>query len=162
MPQSIPSWLPQRKAFLQKLHRMYILQGTVPFFPLPEAKCIRILSNAGGNNVASGLTDTYWANISYEQLLAWNPEYIILAADASYTAEDVLNDENLASCNAVKNKNVIKLPGDIESWDSPVPGSFLGSIYLSSVLHPEKVNNEYYKECVTNFYQSFYGFTPAD
>ncbi|MDD5900191.1 MAG: ABC transporter substrate-binding protein [Lachnospiraceae bacterium] len=121
-----------------------------------------LLTNAGSNNVASGLTDTYWANISYEQLLAWNPEYIILAADASYTAEDVLNDENLASCDAVKNKNVIKLPGDIEAWDSPVPGSFLGSIYLSSVLHPEKVNNEYYKECVTNFYQSFYGFTPAD
>ena len=30
-------------------------------------------------------------------------------------------------------KNVVKLPNDIEAWDSPVPGSFLGSIYIASV-----------------------------
>ena len=36
-------------------------------------------------------TDTYWANISYEQLLAWNPDYIIIAADATYSVDDVIN-----------------------------------------------------------------------
>ena len=29
-----------------------------------------LLTNAGGKNVASELTDTYWANVSYEQILA--------------------------------------------------------------------------------------------
>ena len=93
-----------------------------------------LLTNAGGKNAASELTDTYWANVSYEQLLAWNPDYIIIAADATYSVDDVLNDANLADCNAVKNKKVVKLPGDIEAWDSPVPASFLGSIYIASVL----------------------------
>ena len=74
-----------------------------------------LLSNAGGKNAASELTDTYWANISYEQLLAWNPDYIIIAADATYSVDDVINDTNLANCNAVKNKKVVKLPGDIEA-----------------------------------------------
>ena len=60
-----------------------------------------------------------------------------------------------------KNKKVVKLPGDIEAWDSPVPASFLGSIYIASVLHPEKVTKDFYEECVTKFYESFYGFTPA-
>lgn len=120
-----------------------------------------LLSNSGGKNAASELTDTYWANISYEQLLAWNPDYIIIAADATYSVDDVINDANLADCNAVKNKKVVKLPGDIEAWDSPVPASFLGSIYIASVLHPEKVTNDFYEECVTKFYESFYGFTPA-
>ena len=50
---------------------------------------------------------------------------------------------------------------DIEAWDSPVPGSFLGSIYIASVLHPEKVTKDFYETCVTKFYESFYGFTPA-
>ena len=59
-------------------------------------------------------------------------------------------------------KKVVKLPGDIEAWDSPVPASFLGSIYIASVLHPEKVTNDFYEECVTKFYESFYGFTPAN
>jgi len=86
-----------------------------------------LLTNAGGKNVASELTDTYWANVSYEQILAWNPDYIVIAADATYSADDILNDANLTGCNAVKNKNVVKLPNDIEAWDSPVPGSFLGS-----------------------------------
>ena len=120
-----------------------------------------LLTNAGGKNAASELTDTYWANVSYEQLLAWNPDYIIIAADATYSVDDVLNDANLADCNAVKNKKVVKLPGDIEAWDSPVPASFLGSIYIASVLHPEKVTKDFYEECVTKFYESFYGFTPA-
>ena len=120
-----------------------------------------LLTNAGGKNVASELTDTYWANVSYEQILAWNPDYIVIAADATYTVEDILNDSNLAGCNAVKNKNVVKLPNDIEAWDSPVPGSFLGSIYIASVLHPEKVTKDFYETCVTKFYESFYGFTPA-
>ena len=121
-----------------------------------------LVTNAGGINVAAELSDTYWANVSYEQILAWNPEYIVLAADASYTIEDVLNNANLAACDAVKNKKVVKLPGDIEAWDSPVPGSFLGSIYLASVLHPDCISTEFYKDCVTGFYETFYGFTPAN
>lgn len=120
-----------------------------------------LLTNAGGKNVASELTDTYWANVSYEQILAWNPDYIVIAADATYSVDDILNDANLAGCNAVKNKNVVKLPNDIEAWDSPVPGSFLGSIYISSILHPDKVTKDFYNTCVTKFYESFYGFTPA-
>lgn len=120
-----------------------------------------LLTNAGGKNAASELTDTYWANVSYEQILAWNPDYIIIAADATYSIDDVLNDANLADCNAVKNKQVVKLPDNIEAWDSPVPASFLGSIYIASVLHPEKVTKDFYEECVTKFYESFYGFTPA-
>lgn len=120
-----------------------------------------LLTNAGGKNAASELTDTYWANVSYEQILAWNPDYIVIAADATYSVDDILNDANLADCNAVKNKKVVKLPDNIEAWDSPVPASFLGSIYIASVLHPEKVTKDFYEECVTKFYESFYGFTPA-
>lgn len=120
-----------------------------------------LLTNAGGKNVASELTDTYWANVSYEQILTWNPEYIIIAADASYSVDDVLNDANLANCTAIKNKNVVKLPNDTEAWDSPVPVSFLGSIYIAHILHPDKITKDFYESCVTEFYKNFYGFTPS-
>ena len=68
---------------------------------------------AGGKNAAEEITDTYWAEISYEQLLAWDPAYIILASDADYTVDDILNDENLKDCTAVKNGQVYQIPGDI-------------------------------------------------
>lgn len=119
-----------------------------------------LIVNAGGENVARDLTDNYWAEISYEQLLTWNPEYIVLAADADYTVESVLADQNLAECDAVVNGRVYQFPSNIESWDSPVPGSTLGNLWLASVLHPEQYPVGQYEQAVTEFYETFYGFTP--
>ncbi len=114
---------------------------------------------AGGQNVAAEITDTYWAEVSYEQILAWDPEYIILASDASYTCEDVLNDEALASCTAVANGNVYQIPGDAEAWDSPVPSGILGSVWLASILHPEVMSTEDANAVMGNYYDTFYHFT---
>lgn len=119
-----------------------------------------LIEQAGGANVAAGLSEDYWAEISYEQLLAWNPEYIILAADAKYTVDDVLQDENLQACAAVQNGHVYQLPNGVESWDSPVPGSFLGCLWLAAVLHPDRYPAENWQQAVTAYYESFYGFTP--
>lgn len=116
-----------------------------------------LIELASGKNAASEITDTYWAEISYEQLLAWDPSYIILASDAEYTPEDVLNDENLKECTAVKNGNVYAIPGDIEALDSPVPGGILASIWLAGILHPDQVSADMYTEEKAAFYETFYG-----
>ena len=121
-----------------------------------QADMIRL---AGGVNVAQDITDTYWAEIDYEQLLAYNPEYIILAAEADYTAEDVLNDPNLADCAAVAAKNVYQLPNHAEAWDSPVPGSILGAVWLSNILHSDKVSAEECAARMNAYYETFYQFT---
>ena len=113
---------------------------------------------AGGANVAADLADTYWVEIDYEQLLTWNPEYIILASDAVYTVEDVLADPNLAGCDAVKNGNVFQIPGNAEAWDSPVPSSILGSVWLANVLHPELMDAEAGTAVMDEYYETFYGF----
>lgn len=114
---------------------------------------------AGGKNAAAEITDTYWAEVSYEQLLAWNPQYIILASDAGYTVEDVLADENLAACDAVTSGHVYQLPGDAEAWDSPVPSGILGAMWLANVLHPELVSQEECTAVMNEYYETFYGFT---
>ena len=126
----------------------------------PEMYQHSMIINAKGRNVAEGLKDTYWAEVSYEQVLAWNPEYIILAADAKYTVEDVKSDMNLQGCKAVQEGQVYQLPREIECWDSPVPGSVLGNLWLASILHPEAYSLVAYEESVTEFYETFYGFTP--
>ena len=113
---------------------------------------------AGGENVAAEITDTYWVETSYEQILTWNPEYIILASDAAYTAEDVLNDANLADCDAVKNGNVYRMPAKAEAWDSPVPSGILGSVWLASVLHPDICTEAEAAEIIDSYYETFYDF----
>lgn len=119
-----------------------------------------MIENANGTNAAASVEDTYWADVSYEQILDWNPDYIILASDAEYDVDSVLNDAALADCTAVKESHVYQLPHAVEAVDSPVPASFLGSVYLASVLHPEQVTEEYYHAAADEFYGSFYGFTP--
>ena len=120
-----------------------------------------LIRNAGAENAAAELTDPYWATVSYEQLLAWNPDAIVLALMAEYTVEDVLADPALADLDAVKNGKIYAMPNVIESWDSPIPSSCLGSVWMASVLYPDAVSTEDYKKACVDFYQQFYGFDAA-
>lgn len=117
---------------------------------------------AGATNVAKELTDNYWAKTSYEQIATWNPDAIIIASDATYKVEDVLNDKNLENVNAVKNKKVFQMPGSVEAWDSPVPSTVLGSLYVASVLHSDKYTEEEYKKASQGFYKQFYNVDIQD
>ena len=116
-----------------------------------------IIELAGGKNVADSITDTYWAEISYEQLLAWDPSYIIIASDAEYTVDDIMNDPNLAECTAVQNSHVSAIPGDMEALASPVPAGILASVWLAGILHPDQVSADTYTTEMTNYYETFYG-----
>ncbi len=121
-----------------------------------------MINLAGGVNVADEITDSYWVEISYEQLLDWNPDYIILASDASYSVDDVLNDENLSGLNAVANKNVYQMPDKAEAWDSPVPAGVLGSVWLSSILHEKECPVNESEEIIDEYYETFYNFTYSE
>ena len=117
-----------------------------------------LIENAGCENVAKELTDTYWAEVSYEQILTWNPEYIIIASNADYTVESVLEDKNLSECDAVKNGNVYQIPSTYEDWDSPVPSSFLGSIWLAATIHKDNYSMVEFNKYMKDFYDIHYEF----
>lgn len=117
---------------------------------------------AGGVNAAADIKDSYWAQIDYEQLLAWNPDYIILASNAQYAVEDVLNDSNLADCTAILNKNVYQIPCDAEAWDSPVPSSILGAFWLATILHPDLLTSTECTTIMNEYYETFYQFTYSE
>lgn len=117
---------------------------------------------AGGQNVAGDIDDTYWVESSYEQILDWNPEVIVLAAEAKYSLDEIVSDTYLQDCQAIQEEKVYQIPSDIEAWDSPVPSSFLGAVYLASVLHPDLVSKDEYEDMVEEYYERFYGFTFAE
>ena len=107
--------------------------------------------------MAAELEDTYWVDISYEQLLTWNPEVIIMASDADYTKDELLADPQLQQLDAVKNGRVYAMPSAFESWDSPVPSALVGSRWVASVLHGEQYGFEQFRADAAEFYQQFYG-----
>lgn len=117
-----------------------------------------LLTSVGADNVAAELKDNYWAEISYEQLLAWQPDLIVLVPEAIYSVEDVLADPALADLAAVKNQQVYQMPKDYEAWDSPVPSGVLGQLYLASILYPDQYSQADFEQDVVDFYEEFYGF----
>jgi len=118
-----------------------------------------MIETAGAINVASEIDDTYWATISYEQLLNYNPDVIIIVPEADYTKEDILNDEKLAPLTAVQNGEIYEMPESFEAWDSPVPSGILGTMWLTSILNEENYSFDTFKEDVADFYNVFYNFS---
>jgi iron complex transport system substrate-binding protein len=117
---------------------------------------------AGGVNAAADIEDAYWVEIDYEQLLTWNPEYIILASDASYTVADVMADPILADCTAVINGHVFQMPGKAEAWDSPVPSGILGALWLANILHGDLLTDADCAAKMDEYYETFYNFTYSE
>ena len=99
-----------------------------------------LIENAGGVNAASDITDTYWADTSYEQILSWNPDYIVLAADADYDVDSVLNDSALADCTAVKEGHIAQIPSDIEALDYPGTGKLFRQLLCRFHSSPGRCN----------------------
>ena len=116
-----------------------------------------LVTLAGGENVMAQLPGDYWTEVSYESILAADPEVIVIPAGAEYTTQDVLNDENLAQITAVKNAAVYAMPQNLEEWDSPIPSGILGVLWLTSVLHPQVYDFETFQQDAQDFYKTFYG-----
>ena len=121
-----------------------------------------LLEKAGAVNAAAEMTGGSWTEISYEQLLAMNPQVLVIPAEAAYTAQDVLGDPELAALAAVQSGRVYAMPTAFEAWDSPVPSGVLGALWLASELHPEAYAREQYVSAATELYETYYGFTPDE
>lgn len=119
-----------------------------------------LIEKAGGINAAQGLLGSERLEVSYEQFLAFDPDYIIIPPEADYTAEDIYNDENLSHLSAVSNGGIYTMPTSFEAWDSPVPSGILGTVWLSCVINEEAFSENYFSDCAVDFYSEFYNFTP--
>lgn len=132
------------------------LAGNSSYLSTAGAKMAQhaLISMAGGENVAGALEDSYWATVSYEQLLAWDPDVIVIVPEADYTKEEMLADAQLSGLRAVREGRVYAMPSSVEAWDSPVPAMTLGSLWLASVLHPDRYDS--FAQDAATFYRAFY------
>lgn len=117
-----------------------------------------MIETAGAINVAADIDDVHRATISYEQLLSYNPDVIVIAPEADYTKEDILNDDKLAPLAAVQKGEIYVMPDSFEAWDSPVPSGILGTMWLTSVLNEDSYSFDNFKADVAEFYNTFYNF----
>lgn len=115
-----------------------------------------LIEASGGVNAAAALDGDSWVDVSYEQLLAMNPDVIVIPAEASYDSKDIYSDAQLAELTAVKEKKIYQFPRDFEAWDSPVPSCTLGARWMLSILHEDIYPIESLRTDAAAFYKEFY------
>lgn len=126
-----------------------------------------ILELCGGINVANGLEDELspgglYPEIGVEQLLKWNPDIILVNSYcSSKSINEIYNNPVLEDINAVKNRQVYKMPDFISCWYIAVPESILGMEWTLYKLYPEKIDFNI-KDEIKEFYKKFYNYDISD
>ena len=147
----------QLTAEVQERPRVYMSGGSSAFTTCTANMYQNdLIKLAGGQNVSEELTDGYWANVSAEQILAWDPEFIFNVNYASYDISELTGDAQLGTVAAIKENRTYTFPSVLEAWDYPTPSSVLGILWLTQTLHPELYSVEEYIKDAQDFYQTFY------
>jgi iron complex transport system substrate-binding protein len=120
------------------------------------------LDMAGGVNVAEELWHgggSTVVDISKEQVIKWNPDIIMLhgfgKTHESFSIESVLEDPDLQTVNAVKNRNIYYTKGWYISWD-PATG-VAETFYMAKIFHPDEFENLNVEEENNEILERFYG-----
>ena len=130
----------------------------------------QILDAINAVNVADlELGDGSRVQISAEQLLAWNPDVIVVngepKADKSgnSAAEDILSNPDYASLKAVQDQKVYGTPNAPFSWvDRPAgPNRLIGMRWFSVLIYPEYIKCDINEE-IHKFFDLFYHVDLSD
>lgn len=116
----------------------------------------QLIALAGGKPAAGDLAGASWQNVSPEQILLWDPDVIVIASYGTVTPASYLDDPLFQRVGAVKAGRVYKMPQLLFAWDTPIPESVLGVLWLANLLHPGRAL-ALLDSFVVRFYGEFYG-----
>ena len=112
---------------------------------------------SGAKNSLDGVENL--KNISLEQIIASQPEYIIIGgADAQKGVDAIKADAAWADVPAVKNGKIIKNPVGTFNWDRYSAEQALQILWAAKLFHPEKFSDVDLVKETREFYSTFYGY----
>ena len=127
-----------------------------------------VLELVGGQNVAQVTTESDYgmAPVSLEQVLAWDPEVILVASDPaeeSNVYQQITTGAQWATVTAVKNKQVYQIPRGPFDWFDRPPclARIIGVKWLGNLLYPDLYDYDIKQE-VKDFYKVFYHMQLTD
>lgn len=115
---------------------------------------------SGGVNPAEDAPSE--GQINEEQLLAWDPDIILLNGfQSSLSPDDIYANKNFTGVEAVKNRHVYKMPLGGYRWDPPNQESPLMWKWLAMLAHPDTFNWNLRAD-IARAYSFLYSQTPTD
>ncbi|GAB4409856.1 MAG: hypothetical protein Kow00106_03540 [Anaerolineae bacterium] len=146
----------QQTAGLSTRPRVYF-SGTAPLRTISrDMYQTAMIELAGGVSVSQDLTG-YWNDVNLEQVVLWDPDVIFVPTYGGATVEAFTASEEWQIVRAVQEGRVYQLPQFISPWDTPVPDSTLGIIWIAEKLHPDQLNLDCAAQA-QHFYRRFYEY----
>ena len=150
---------------------VYFGNGTDSLETAPRGSShAQIFEVVGAINVADVESESgSRVQVSLEQILAWNPEYMIVNGEpkenltGNSAAEEILQNPDFATVQAVEAGHVYGSPKAPFSWVDrpPGPNRVIGVRWLSKLFYPDRYDYEIEDE-VKEFYNLFYHIDLSD
>ena len=123
-----------------------------------------LIETAGGTAVTKDLKAGNHTEVTFEQLAAWNPDYIFLdhggmneGKTLEELQEEIYGEERYGGITAVKNREVHPVPTGVFYWDMGLQKILLLE-YVAKTIHPELFEDIDMVHEVQEFYQKFYRY----
>ena len=89
--------------------------------------------------------------VDMEQILSWNPDFVIFAPDSIYST--VADMDTWQTITAIRNGNYVEVPMGPYNWMGFPPSvqRLLGVMWMEKVLYPEAADYDLYEEVKTYF-----------
>lgn len=113
---------------------------------------------AGGRNAAAGLKGNLQA-VSAEQVLAWHPDVVILAAGSGELSQA---GAVLRQLEAVRQGRVVRNPAGVFPWDRYGTEVALQVQWAAQVLHPERFEGVDMVAQTRTFYSRFFDYALSE
>ena len=133
-----------------------------------KSDMVEVIDLAGGRLVSAELEGGSNIEVTPEQLLAWNPDYVFVShagSSGNASAEDAIAEAlgtgDFDNVSAVVNGDVYATPEGVFFWDAGLQ-KILYLVYLAKTLHPEQFEDVDLKEMLVDFYHEFYFYDLSD
>jgi iron complex transport system substrate-binding protein len=116
-----------------------------------------LIERAGGLFVSQGLKG-FWADVSPEQVVAWNPDVIFLGSTLdTYGLDEIFNNSQFKTVKAVQTKKIYTFPSNVGWWDFPAPHCVLGVLWSAKTLYPDRFRDVDMLQIADDFYSKYLG-----
>jgi iron complex transport system substrate-binding protein len=155
--------------------KVLTITSKIPESKKPEVyygKVMDVFSTQGHNTVMRWYTELaggrylpkdlpkYYAEVNMEQIIAWDPDIILLGMYGSFDAGK--NDEKLKSLKAYASGKVYNIPAGMFYWDMTSCETALLPLYLGKKFHPELFKDWDIIKEMKYFYSEIYKVAVTD
>jgi iron complex transport system substrate-binding protein len=110
---------------------------------------------AGGESVTDDGRSIESRSFTMEQLLAWNPDFLIVVSREN--AEILLREPRFAGLSAVRNRHLLVAPCAAHTWGNRTSEQPLTVLWAAKQFHPGLFGNVDLVDQTKRFYQDIFG-----